>query len=691
MQEGTVSGLGFPRWWLILVPLGIIAILLAAGLVGGSLQSSLQLTFAPDPLETVEYRIEITDDQGKPVIGVQIINEAGTVVGTTIEPWGAGLIRDRFVNGSWYLRPAFDNPQFRAGAGDMSWPSLVEGVFVSLSESERASLANGVQVLRVQLPRLGAKSSSSISRDSTSLKRDAGSSETQSDGEGIPSPMLPMAQSFLEEDLFEPSNSEKTDEDTQLSASVPSAVPGIVRSEIVGPEQQGHASSAVSEAASQTEALDEAGLMVSAAAGDLRVLEAELLASVAAVAKEESGSSGEPLGESGAESKHQATHHDSVVRQEGQEGPGAASFPSALDRMNEWAMPPALYRTLYLETKLRQSRALTEVVDGAENSATGQVDQNEVTKIFGISTTKEVELKLGEITGSGQLAVKVPEAGRFDSLRVEHAQCGGFVVPMLASAPGAAQQLVCPEQLLGQPMPTVGVMYRSHGQLRYFSGGKIDWDGRGSDLAPKISLFAALSPAHNPIFARQLTFHHPGVSGGVLDLKALTVEGSGQMPIASGAAAAVAGHLLYELPEPPGVRPRVSLRFEKGSGASHIDLGLVKRFERAFQATFVNAKSFIPVPWGAVERQSGLKWQLLEEDKGGWAGTVLDLVIDYVLVITAGSDGVKTVWYDRDGNKRKPQNHNYVQGIPPELLARDVFDAVVDELPAGPLETAAAR
>lgn len=676
----------------------------------------------PSGDERVSYRFRVTTPTSRPLAGVAVLGVSGETLGTS-DTAGLVTIRDQWSASRWYFKPSLD---VAAAQSLESPPPLVQGLWKHAAASERRRWLQSSEPTLVVLPDLlaprgplaggaqpedlrasGAKPAGWIRDETWSLLSEW-------------APNVSWLPSFAEQDIPEPgalpaTNAPGASASAASVAGASAETPGNqaltasqmeltraaqdsmhVQSQGTEPRPGSDPSLQAAAAGGDGEDLgsegpssqgpsDDKGLRVSESdagydtgLGFLRLWDGRHVASARAQA-----ASGHDLAggvsdlSSGTASKGSEDDGDPS-----QAWPaGGLQYPPELRVMDGWAVPQQLVRRVYLEVK-RRSDAQDEAVKGAPSATR--------TKIFAISTTKGIEVFLGEPTESGTFAVKVPDSLRLDVLRVEHADCGGIVLPLLASSQRSPQALGCPgsEHDRLAEGSTLAVVYEAHGLYRYFVGGHLESGGSVGDVGSKVSLFR-VPMASSSGRVSELRFRHPDVAGGSQELRSeiLPVH----VPLVEDMLSARGGTLLARpregfhrvfvvAPKDP-VRPRVSLRFERGRTPQRMDNSLVDRFERALMASFVNAKPFVPVPWSSLERQSGISWNLDLADQGGWKGTVLDYLLDYCLTVVPQTEGVTATWFDRFGTVRWRRTLAYLDGVPPELLARDVFDVATENIP----------
>lgn len=674
-----------------------------AGLVTFSPQSDIELSFV------------VQDSQGNPLGHVAVVNELGEELGTSAEGSGIVTITEKFSRSTWYFRP----PLELAGRSGAKGQTSVAGRLLVLSERERVL---GQRPIAVQLNPVvgvggGDPSDEGLVRDE---ERDFAKG-WESFREAAPSlPGRPLvgagSASFVEEDLDDGAADSQSLARAGAEESVTNVLTALNAPSLVNSESFGRLRNFVTDsetpradvkrtqvdepapsAVAAVGAVENPASLGDAALGTLRRFDGDpgngaFLADSAKrqenPVRPETASfrrkSAEET-ETGSKSEHFVAAKDV----------NAARFPKAFARMESWGLPAERIRRL----SFVMPDTASAVVNAGPNVAG---ESGDVVRVFGISTQKEAEIELGSIPivadgnggssenpenvgkASARLDVLVPDAARFDLVRAELPGCGGIVTPLLASSPAAPQELSCAKlspSINKSPgwTQTIGVMYLAHGVMRYFRGGKIDAGAQTADVSGNLSLFRLSVPLASEINPSLPVVHlrHPDVEGGEAALE--------QTPLDSVALrhARPNAHRVVALKNLQNPKPRVSLVVRRDEGVRHVDGALVGRFQRAFFAHFVNSKFFVPVPWQTLEQQLGTALSFEKTIAEGWRGSVLDILLDYTIVLQPRERSIVAAWYDREGKIRGQKEHPYRPDIPPELLAREVYDGLLDHLPVG--------
>ena len=648
-----------------LVLVGVALASFVALRAGSTTLASLDwLWSTPSDAEVVRYRWRLRDEGGSPVSGATVVSEAGAPVATS-DTQGVVAFEDVFGSDSWFIKPALGDlltldPQHPV--------RVLQGRWVTASADVRKDWLSSKKPVDVVLVNLAA---GFVPNDSTKSKVPdpwAGT-EPWSQAQGDVS-LMPRR--LPEQDLIDDGHQKPEalgaaqGPDGQVSGQEDSSFAlELLPKTWLGELRQFEDTAARSALITPQEPEQGTGTAVSIAASG--------------VAPEQGGVT-KPLDQTSLENSTPAK--SGVAEQGNAESVSTLPLADGLHEMADWRLPPGLLRAIHIKAEARSSESTSSDSGPPAANPTSQV------QFFGVSSIKEIEIFLGHGTLDQTFARMVPEALKLDSIRLEHLGCGGWVVPLLASTQQAPQRIPCPEKPVDQAGPsTVAVMYDAFGIRRYFSGGHLESNGTVGDMGTRISLFRALraSPANSK---GPLRFRHPGVNGATVEL---TKEVASPMPQGPEPETVAQAHRVFVVEPLVSPRPRASLRFAVGPGSQQVDVQLLGRLERAMNASFINAKAFVPVPWSALERQTGLSWGLLDSQTGGWTGTVLDYLMDYVLEVVVGAKGISVTWFDRGGVAHHRKNHDYLDGVPPELLARDIFDDALESMPGPPSAKTATR
>jgi hypothetical protein len=693
------------------------------------------ITYSPDSV--IELSFLVLDSKGNPLGHVAVLNQLGEQVGTSAEASGLVTIVEKFAHSSWYFRP-----EMELGGAAIDRPgetnAVAAGRFVVLSERERVLATQPIIVKLDALSAIALPSDLPGDLPSGSLAAPVGADPSgeaaREDGwesfrdtaprlAGRPLVGRGIAVNFVEEDIDDGAQvsdpfarSAAADSVSKvlstLSVSSGVALDGKLElHDFVMDSERSATGGGIPQPAGPSDgkiggpSLSEVPVSLGEAPlGVLRQLESK----TAEVARGNVTNFGDSGSDKDSRADRQSARREAAAQSGLQSSMGSSDvpvphFPKAFARMESWGIPAEKTRRLSFFSRSPDANAASD--DGADTVET-------VVKVYGISTQKESEVELGVISlgasqrdgqnpskqdtskqllgGAGRLDVVVPEAARFDLVRAELPGCGGVVIPLLASSQAAPQELSCANLASGvNKTPswtqTIGMMYLTHGAMRYFRGGKIDAGAQAADVSGNLSLFRLSTPVTSEGVTAIPVVHlrHPDIQGGESTLE----QPVGVLNMQPNPPA----HRLVALKNVQSPKPRVSVLVRRGQGARHVDSALVGRFERAFFAHFVNSKFFIPVPWQSLEQQIGTSLTFERAVAEGWRGSVLDLLIDYTIVLQPRERSTISQWYDREGKLVGQKEYPYRLDTPPELLAREVYDGLLDDLPDGTAAQTATR
>jgi hypothetical protein len=693
------------------------------------------MTYSPD--STVELTFLVQDSKGNPLGHVSVLNQLGEQVGTSAEASGLVTIVAKFAHSSWYFRPEIEIDGAAIDPAGGTKP-LAAGRLVVLSERERVLATVPIVVQLKELSALAIPSdlSNGLIHSSAPAPAAAVSSGDAALEDGWESfrdtaprlagrPLVGQGNTvtLIEEDIDDGVLESDSSARSAAAASVSqllstlSVAPGVIPEgrpklhDLVMDSEKSDTASALTQPVRASDgkvgeqALSDAPVsLVEAGLGTLRQIEAnsdkaENEAKTVAATRDNVTAGVDSGANRDTRADRPSARRESGAQSALQLAVGSADvliphFPRAFSRMERWGIPPEKTRRLSFSFRSSNTPAASGNDGGTAET---------VVKVYGISTQKESEVELGAIGAGannsddqpsgkqrGRLDVVVPEAARLDLVRAELPGCGGIVIPLLASSQAAPQELSCANGISGVSKTpswtqTIGMMYLAHGAMRYFRGGKIDAGAQIADVSGNLSLFRLSTPVTPEGVTALPVVHlrHPDIESGESTLEQPTGLLNAHL--------APTAHRMVALKNVQNPKPRVSVLVRRGQGVRHVDGALVGRFERAFFAHFVNSKFFIPVPWQTLEQQLGTSLTFEKAVADGWRGSVLDLLVDYTIVLQPRERSTVSEWYDRDGKLVGQKEHPYRLDIPPELFAREVYDGLLDDLPTGTAAQTATR